>query len=200
MVNSSYTYSDGNLLKNPQKYQMTPFLDKNFLNDYQRTRINYLEKISKFEKIELKKIIHNINQKDMQEDRNGKFNSVTSIMLFDVLTALINDENNNFDIIDKFIKKFETKKLIFSKYDDNLQPISNEYSEIRNYILLAAICVFKFKNSKNLKYLNTLLKLNDTICSQINSIDNSIDASLFDIVITYELNFITTLIQKKVLD
>ena len=90
--------------------------------------------------------------------------------------------------------------MIFSKYDDNLQPISNEYSEIRNYILLAAICVLKFKNSKNLKYLNTLLKLNDTICSQINSIDNSIDASLFDIVITYELNFITTLIQKKVLD
>ena len=197
MVNSSYTYSDGNLLKNPQKYQMTPFLDKNFLNDYQRTRINYLEKISKFEKIELKKIIHNINQKDMQEDRNGKFNSVTSIMLFDVLTALINDENNNFDIIDKFIKKFETKKLIFSKYDDNLQPISNEYSEIRNYLLLATICVFKFKNSKNLKYLNTLLKINDTICSQINSIDNSIDASLCNIVITNEQNFITDLIQKK---
>ena len=197
MVNSSYTYSDGNLLKNPQKYQMTPFLDKNFLDDYQRTRINYLEKISKFEKIELKKIIHNINQKDMQEDRNGKFNSVTSIMLFDVLTALINDENNNFDIIDKFIKKFETKKLIFSKYDDNLQPISNECSEIRNYLLLATICVFKFKNSKNLKYLNTLLKINDTICSQINSIDNSIDASLCNIVITNEQNFITDLIQKK---
>ena len=197
MVNSSYTYSDGNLLKNPQKYQMTPFLDKNFLDDYQRTRINYLEKISKFEKIELEKIIHNINQKDMQDDRSSKFNSVTSIMLFDVLTALINDENNNFDIIDKFIKKFETKKLIFSKYDDNLQPISNEYSEIRNYLLLATICVFKFKNSKNLKYLNTLLKLNDTICSQINSIDNSIDASLCNIVITNEQNFITDLIQKK---
>ena len=197
MVNSSYTYSDGNLLKNPQKYQMTPFLDKNFLNDYQRTRINYLEKISKFEKIELEKIIHNINQKDMQDDRSSKFNSVTSIMLFDVLTALINDENNNFDIIDKFIKKFETKKLIFSKYDDNLQPISNEYSEIRNYLLLATICVFKFKNSKNLKYLNTLLKINDTICSQINSIDNSIDASLCNIVITNEQNFIADLIQKK---
>ena len=197
MVNSSYTYSDGNLLKNPQKYQMTPFLDKNFLDDYQRTRINYLEKISKFEKIELEKIIHNINQKDMQDDRSSKFNSVTSIMLFDVLTALINDENNNFDIIDKFIKKFETKKLIFSKYDDNLQPISNECSEIRNYLLLATICVFKFKNSKNLKYLNTLLKLNDTICSQINSIDNPTDASLFNIVITHELNFITTLIEKK---
>ena len=45
----------------------------------------------------------------MQDDRSSKFNSVTSIMLFDVLTALINDENNNFDIIDKFIKKFETK-------------------------------------------------------------------------------------------
>ena len=87
--------------------------------------------------------------------------------------------------------------MIFSKYDDNLQPISNEYSEIRNYLLLATICVFKFKNSKNLKYLNTLLKLNDTICSQINSIDNSIDASLCNIVITNEQNFIADLIQKK---
>ena len=56
----------------------------------------------------------------------------------------------------------------------------------------------QFKNSTNLKYLNTLLKLNDVICSQITSIDNSIDASLFNIVISHELNFITTLIQKKI--
>jgi len=200
MVNSLYPYSNGDLLKNPQKYQMTPFMDKNFLNDYQNSRISYLEKISNFEKMDLEKIISNIAQKRVQKKKINGYNSETSIILLDVLATLINDENDNFTIIDKFIKKFETKKLIFSKYDDNLQPISNEYSEIRNYILLAAICVFKFKNSKNLKYLNTLLKLNDTICSQINSIDNSIDASLFDIVITYELNFITTLIQKKVLD
>jgi hypothetical protein len=200
MVNSLYPYSNGDLLKNPQKYQMTPFMDKNFLNDYQNSRISSLEKISNFEKMDLEKIISNIDQKRVQKKKINGYNSETSIILLDVLATLINDENDNFTIIDKFIKKFETKKLIFSKYDDNLQPISNEYSEIRNYILLAAICVFKFKNSKNLKYLNTLLKLNDTICSQINSIDNSIDASLFDIVITYELNFITTLIQKKVLD
>ena len=52
--------------------------------------------------------------------------------------------------------------------------------------------------SRNLALcVNTLLKLNDVICSQITSIDNSIDASLFNIVISYELNFITTLIQKK---
>ena len=200
MVNSLYPYSNGDLLKNPQKYQMTPFMDKNFLNDYQNSRISSLEKISNFEKMDLEKIISNIDQKRVQKKKINGYNSETSIILLDVLATLINDENDNFTIIDKFIKKFETKKLIFSKYDDNLQPISNEYSEIRNYILLAAICVLKFKNSKNLKYLNTLLKLNDTICSQINSIDNSIDASLFDIVITYELNFITTLIQKKVLD
>ena len=62
---------------------------------------------------------------------------------------------------------------------------------------LFSICAFQFKNSTNLKYLNTLLKINDTICSQINSIDNSIDASLCNIVITNEQNFITDLIQKK---
>ena len=197
MVNSLYPYSNGDLLKNPQKYQMTPFVDKNFLNDYQNSRINYMEKISNFEKMDLEKIIHDIEQNYIQKKKFSKNNSETTSMLLDALTTLINNENNDFAIIDKFIKKFEIKKLIFSKYNDDLQPISNKCSEIQNYLLLAAICVFKFKNSKNLKYLNTLLKLNDTICSQINSIDNSINASLFNIVITYELNFITALVQKK---
>ena len=198
MTSSQYAYSNGDLLKNPQKYHMTPFLDKKFLNDYLNSRNSHLEKISNFEKMNIKKIIHIINNKHIQKKNSTEYNFDTSIILLDALTNLINNENDDFIIlVDKFIKKFETKKLIFSKYDDNLQPISNECSVIRIYLLLATICVFKFKNSKNLKYLNTLLKINDTICSQINSIDNSIDASLCNIVITNEQNFITDLIQKK---
>jgi len=196
MATSQYHYSNGNLLKNPQKYQLSPFSDRNFLNDYQNSRISYLEKISDFEKIDFEKILRKINQKHIQPKIN-KHDPETSVILLDAITNLINNKNEDFITIDKFIKKFEIKKLIFSKYDDNLQPISSEYSKIQNYLLLAIICVFKFKNSKNLKYLNTLLKLNDIICSQINSIDNSIDASLCGIVITNELNFITDLIQKK---
>ena len=198
MTSSQYTYSNGDLLKNPQKYHMTPFLDKKFLNDYLNSRNSHLEKISNFEKMDIKKIIQTINHKHLQKKKSTEYNSETTIILLNALTNLINDENDDFTIlVDKFIKKFETKKLIFSKYDNNFQPISNEYSELRNYLLLATICAFQFKNSTNLKYLNTLLKLNDIICSQIISIDNSIDASLFNIVISHELNFITTLIQKK---
>ncbi len=198
MTSSQYAYSNGDLLKNPQKYHMTPFLDKKFLNDYLNSRNSHLEKISNFEKMNIKKIIQTINHKHLQKKKSTEYNSETSIILLNALTNLINDENDDFTIlVDKFIKKFETKKLIFSKYDNNFQPISNEYSELRNYLLLATICAFQFKNSTNLKYLNTLLKLNDIICSQITSIDNSIDASLFNIVISHELNFITTLIQKK---
>ena len=198
MTSSQYAYSNGDLLKNPQKYHMTPFLDKKFLNDYLNSRNSHLEKISNFEKMDIKKIIQTINHKHLQKKKSTEYNSETSIILLNALTNLINDENDDFTIlVDKFIKKFETKKLIFSKYDNNFQPISNEYSELRNYLLLATICAFQFKNSTNLKYLNTLLKLNDTICSQITSINNLIDASLFNIVISHELNFITTLIQKK---
>ena len=120
MINSLYPYSNGNLLKSPQKYQMTPFLDKNFLDNYQNSRINYLEKISNFEKIDLEKIIQNINQKHAHKKKFTGYNFETSLILLDALTNLINDENDNFIIIDKFIKKFETKKLIFSKYDNNL--------------------------------------------------------------------------------
>ena len=72
MVNSLYPYSNGDLLKNPQKYQMTPFVDKNFLNDYQNSRINYMEKISNFEKMDLEKIIHDIEQNYIQKKNSAK--------------------------------------------------------------------------------------------------------------------------------
>ena len=85
MVNSLYPYSNGDLLKNPQKYQMTPFMDKNFLNDYQNSRISYLEKISNFEKMDLEKIISNIDQKRVQKKKINGYNSETSIILLDVL-------------------------------------------------------------------------------------------------------------------
>ena len=61
MTSSQYTYSNGDLLKNPQKYHMTPFLDKKFLNDYLNSRNSHLEKrlISHFKK---NKIITKLNE------------------------------------------------------------------------------------------------------------------------------------------
>ncbi|SVD65508.1 uncharacterized protein METZ01_LOCUS418362, partial [marine metagenome] len=99
MTSSQYAYSNGDLLKNPQKYHMTPFLDKKFLNDYLNSRNSHLEKISNFEKMNIKKIIQTINHKHLQKKKSTEYNSETSIILLNALTNLINDENDDFTIL-----------------------------------------------------------------------------------------------------
>ena len=96
-----------------------------------------------------------------------------------------------------FIKKFEIKKRIFSSYNKEIQEASNDYKTLPNYILLASICVLKYKKTKNLKYINVLLKLNDTICSQINIISENNTSFLCFFALKSELDYIFDLIKKN---
>ena len=94
------------------------------------------------------------------------------------------------------LKKFEIKKRIFSEYDYELKENSTNFKILRNYILFAAICVKKFQDNNNLKFSNTVLKLNDIICSQIDSITDVNDLSLVYYVINLELEYVRDLIRK----
>ena len=106
-------------------------------------------------------------------------------------------------IIMALLKKFEIKKKIFteydydfSKYDSKLKENSTDFKILRNYILFAAICIQKFQDNNNLKFLNVLLKLNDIICSQIDSISDEHDLSLVYHVINLELEYVSDLNRK----
>jgi len=94
-------------------------------------------------------------------------------------------------------KRFEIKKRIFSFYNQEIKEASNDYKIIDNYILLASICVLEYKKTKNLKYINVLLKLNDTICSQINIISENNTSFLCFFALKSELDYILDLIKKN---
>ena len=94
------------------------------------------------------------------------------------------------------LKKFEIKKRIFSEYDHELKENSTDFKILTTYILLAAICAKKFQDNSNPKFLNTLLKLNDTICSQIDSINDVNNLSLIYYIINLELEYVRDLIRK----
>ena len=71
------------------------------------------------------------------------------------------------------------------------------FKQARNYILFSLICSKKFLVNNNLKFLNSLLKLNDTICSKINTISDTTDLLLIYYAINFELEYIKELIKKK---
>ena len=108
----------------------------------------------------------------------------------------INNEAKIFEI-NKYIKKFEVTKKIFSTYDMNLKPITEDYTIIRNYLLLSLICLLKYKKSKKIQFLSTILKLNDIICSQIYKIDELDDILFSQYVLKLELKYINELATRK---
>ena len=69
---------------------------------------------------------------------------------------------------------------------------------MKNYVLFSLVCAKIFDQTKNLKFLNSLLKLNDILLSRIKFIDESMTLSLVYHAIDFELDFVNDLLKTKV--
>ena len=194
--NVEYNYTKNDLIKDPQKYQMTPFEGANFLKKYEKSRRIIIKKIE--EKNNCSSIEEIIN-----ENNNYIFDGKKPIPTKDFLKFSIKNINH-FDsehkienIINTLIKKFEIKKIIFIKYDKNLNEMLDNFKNLTNYLLLSILCLKLYKKNKNLKYLNATLKLNDTVISQFNIISNINNFILLNYCLTDELNEIKKLKKMK---
>jgi hypothetical protein len=194
-----YKYTKNNLLKIPEKYQMSTFENLDFLAGYKKSRQSILEiiennnEILDFQDI-LKKtsICENNNFKNIQ-----KFFIDTDKLLKFLYVDVLNDYNNDNISLDILIKKFEIKKKIFESYDLEFKENTKKFINLKNYILLSLICLLKYEKTNNLKFLNVSLKLNDTICSQVKTLVILEDILIFNFVIKKELQIIFNLCDKK---
>ena len=194
-----YSYTNTDLLEFPQKYQMTPFEGREFLSSYEKTRQKILDKIKNNQTVNSLSHTLKLLQKQFLIDiKSDQKIFVTSNQLSSILLKLQHQKETQQEtkFIMALLKKFEIKKRIFSEYDHELKENSTDFKILTNYILLAAICAKKFQDNSNPKFLNTLLKLNDTICSQIDSINDVNNLSLIYYIINLELEYIRDLIRK----
>ena len=196
-----YVYSTQNLLEIPQKYQMSPFQGHEFLEQYKESRRASMQLIKdKINTITLDQIAAQMQpnfQYPLEIINSSKFSTQK---LFESIYLILLRDKDNIDItkiVNDFIKKFEIKKRIFSYYNKEIQEASNDYKTLPNYILLASICVLKYKKIRNLKYLNVLLKLNDTICSQISVISENVSGFLCFFALKSELDYISDLLKNN---
>ena len=194
-----YSYTNTDLLEFPQKYQMTPFEGREFLSSYEKTRQKILDKIKNNQTVNSLPHTLKLLQKQFLIDiKSDQKIFVTSNQLSSILLRLQHQKETQQEtkFIMALLKKFEIKKRIFSEYDHELKENSTDFKILTNYILLAAICAKKFQDNSNPKFLNALLKLNDTICSQIDSINDVNNLSLIYYIINLELEYIHDLIRK----
>ena len=89
------------------------------------------------------------------------------------------------------------KKRLYLLYDNNFKDKTKNFKKLINYILLAHLCIIRYHETLNLKFLNTLLKINDTTCSQLDYIKNSTEKKLLVESLKDEIEIIKNLCNKK---
>ena len=195
-----YKYSAKDLFKFPEKYQMTPFENIDFLKAYKKSRETDLKLLRKntnsindFNNI-LKKISF---KKGFKFNEKIRTKNINTEKLLEFLFIEIIENKNNDKLLEILIKKFEIKKKIFEYYDSEFKENVKDFLNLKNYILLSLICLLKFEKTSNLKFLNVSLKINDIISSQKIKLVSSEDIMLYSFIIKKELEIISILCNKK---
>ena len=196
-----YSYISKNLLESTQDYHMSKYVGPEFLESYKESRVKKIEIFKKENLLEnyegvLKNILEKSNSSNFQFNEE---NYETENLLSFLYVRLKTGKNNETDekVLNQLIKKYEIKKLVCLQYDSDLKEISSDYTKLSNYILLSLCCLLKYEETSNLKFLNTSLKLNDTISSQSVKINDIFEKSLFCFVLQKELYYVDTLCKLK---
>ena len=180
---------------------MTPFDNIDFLKAYKNSRESNLELLNEKNDLvhdfsDILKIIPFRIEAQFSDKIGNKVVNTEKLLEFLFIESTKNKKKFN-KLLDILIKKFEINKRISESYDSEFKANKKEYSNPKNYVLLSLICLLKFEQTQNLKFLNTSLKLNDIISSQIKKLISSKDRKLYSFVIKKALEFVSVLCSKK---
>lgn len=126
---------------------------------------------------------------------------ISTLKLLYSLNNIFLEDNHNLNAkkwLDKLIQRFEVTKKIYESYLPGFREGNGNNKLIRLYWLFAlTLCLFYIR-SEEIKYLSTLLKLNDLLCSLSESdlLDNIPQHGLILVLVT-ELLSIQSLSNKK---
>ena len=197
MEDLQYQYSKGNLLENPQKYQMSSFVGESFLKAYKKSRKDILKSLNT--QVDILKIQRLINENFLEKDPYliVQENFETQILFNSILKKMLNQEHVDDKLISIFVKKFEIRKRLYSKYNKKFKEVVTDYQNLKNYLLLSIICLLKFEVLGNLKFLNASLKINDLLCSELDIKRDEAENELLSFVINKELRLIEKLCKEQ---
>jgi len=177
---------------------MTTFEGTNFLSNYVTSRNEIISMISSEKTITQFSEIENLfttqfkvlNKKELFL-KDILTNDLFIFLLNSVMKSTLVDDIK--EIVDLFLKKFEITKKFFTTYNLENKTTSGIHDNIDNYIIFSIICLKIYLDTKNLKYLNTCLKLNDILASKMRYEKNHDLSFLINFIIKNEIEIIKKL-------
>jgi hypothetical protein len=198
-MTQNYDYTTNDLLKNPQKYQMTKYEGTDFLLAYKNQRNEIIKILNQQKIFTLDEIMNEFVLLNSLENLYKNSPILLSKLLSILISQYFTLQNSDLflEILNILIKKFEIKKKLYSKYDLDFKEISTSYDDLLNYEKLSLLALLHYDKTKNLKFLNVALKINDTLSSQIQNMNKKNEKLLMFFILKLELQYVTKLCEIK---
>lgn len=163
-----YPYVGTVLLERPFHYMYTPFAGRPFLDAWRSERARFRDVLQAAEAADLRMAIP-ARPETSWTTQPGEARFETREVLLDLAVAEIKGSDTGESARRRWIgaltKRFEVTKRLHAAYDERLRPAGNEWRNPENYALLAVILGMQYVRSRDLRRVNTLLKLVDLLAS-----------------------------------
>ncbi len=155
-----YNYTQKNLLNDPITYQYSTYLGLPFLKNWEKHRLETISRLGNLQS----------PPKSCYNFSSNLANHGSLADHFEQIMAGLEgrriDEPEFKKLLRKWVKSFEVHKRIYERYDSYFRPVNKkQFHDFNNYLRYAEIMEYAYRLSKELPYLNVLLKISDTIIS-----------------------------------
>lgn len=169
-----YQYITNNNLIDTQDYMYSRYEGKKFLQSYVKSRKEFL---TSNELLHIDQAIERLFE--VNQIQSNTFESLKKMYM------CISECDVKYPLteIDLYQKRFEVKKRLYDLYPNN-QAMSNTedcFDNMNLYLILSAILLKTYCNTKSMTYFSTFIKINDTLLScytELNELQKCIVQSL----------------------
>jgi len=164
---SSYLYSQGNLLDERNTYFYTRFVGAEFLEAFRRDRQQALADLPA------------PAQPPAASPQNPAATHGLTAELLEVALAASQQATLTSELPECFLKRFEVTKRVHSAYDEQFRPVDKQaFRDLTLYIRLGEVFESCCSQTGDLRFLNVLLKVIDVLVAHRHTFPNAIGARL----------------------
>jgi hypothetical protein len=181
-----YNYKTCDFKTENIEYSYSDFFGLDFIESYYRYRSSFV--IESDLDIDIKELLKSIEPKSQM---NMKEMVSLNSFLGECLNNDFSQKKQSFDLL---LRRFEVTKKIYAEYNLDFRPTDRARRELflENYIFFSYTLAEAYNINGSLKYLNSMLKVNDIICSMYWDLDSK-ERAIFSNLIRKELSCILNL-------
>lgn len=170
----SYDYASGDLLENRNTYFYTKFHGKAFLTAWHRQREQALA------------------EKKAIDTAASDLDSSPTMHMIEVLHQKLSEHHTGHQTIqtlNRLVQRFEVSKRLHSRYNFNWRPVdATDYKKWTRYVRFAEVLNLAYAITLSLPYLNTLLKIMDTLTAAYQQLSESLSSRVQSLALSERMH------------